>query len=502
MDNLLTINNITKKFGSFYANNRISFGIKKGEILTVLGENGAGKSTLMNILTGFYQPDSGFIQVNGKQVTFRSPKDALKHGIGMVHQHFMLAKNHSVFDNLYVALRKKDFFINKEKYAGKFTELFKEFGLNINLQTPLWKLSIGEQQWIEIIKLLLNDCNLLILDEPTTLLTPQETAFLFNFIKKLKEKGKAIIFISHKIKEVVEISDRIVILKKGEYAGSLVREEFDEDTISRMMIGQTVKKSIRKSKHIDNEIILKLVDIDAKNDKGLSDLNKFNLSVRKSEILGIAGISGNGQKALAEVLTGLKDPLHGKIYLNEDDVTYGNSRQKYIHGIAHIPEDRKAMGIAPDLTVEENLILKNFRDKRFGKFILNKKVIKTYAEELIAKFNISYGLKNAPVKLLSGGNIQKVIIARELSEKPVILVALYPTRGLDMASQDFIHETILKHSLEGMSTIYISEDLDELLKICDRIAVIFRGQNMGYVDPACADIYEIGKMMGGVKTGV
>ncbi|MEF3254711.1 MAG: ABC transporter ATP-binding protein [Deferribacterales bacterium] len=499
-NSLLTLKNITKKFGNFYANKDISFDVRKGEILTILGENGAGKSTLMNIITGFYMPDGGAIYINGQKVYFNSPKEAIKYGIGMVHQHFMLVKNHTVFENIYVALKDKNFIISKDHYIKKFKSVFDEFNLNIELKTPLWKLSIGEQQWIEIIKLLINDCNLLILDEPTTLLTPQETIFLFQFLNKLKEKGKSIIFISHKIKEVMEISDRITILKKGEYVTTLERDQFDEDHISKLMIGSTIKKSVKKSPVENNETILEMINVSAKNDKGLSDLVGFNLTLRRSEILGIAGISGNGQKALAEVLTGLKDPVDGKILLNNQDVTKGNSRQKYIHGIAHIPEDRKAMGIAPDLTVEENLILKNFKDKKFGTLILNKKMVKKHADLLISKFNIQFGIKSAPVRLLSGGNIQKVIIARELSEQPTILVALYPTRGLDIGSQEFIHDTILEHKSNGMSTIYISEDIDELLKICDRISVIFRGKNMGYVDPTNTDIYTIGKMMGGAIT--
>lgn len=495
---ILRLKNISKKFGDFQANNAISFDLKKGEILTVLGENGAGKSTLMNIITGFYQNDGGEIIIDGKQIHFKSPKDAINHGIGMVHQHFMLVKNNTVFENLLVALKEKDFFINKEKYSKKFIEIFQKFNLNIDLDIPLWKLSIGEQQWIEIIKLLINDCKILILDEPTTLLTPQETDFLFDFLLKLKKEGKSIIFISHKIKEVMEISDRIVILKKGELAGILNKDEFNENRISQLMVGSVLKDKYEKDIKTSEEILLQMSDIYAKNDKGLSDLLGFNLEVRKSEILGIAGISGNGQKALAEVLTGLKDPYKGKIYLNGQDITYGNTRHKYIHGIAHIPEDRKAMGIAPDLTVEENLILKKYKNKELGGILFNRKKIQKYAKNLIDKFNIQYGIKNAPVRLLSGGNIQKVIIARELSENPTVLVALYPTRGLDVGSQEFIHQTIFEHQRKGMSTIYISEDLDELLKISDRIAVIFRGKNMGYLDPKNVDKKTIGKMMGGI----
>jgi len=498
MEKILELKEISKKFGDFQANKKISFDLYRGEILTILGENGAGKSTLMNIITGFYRSDDGEIYVKGEKVTLNSPKDAIKHGIGMVHQHFMLVKNLTVFENLLVSLKEKRFIINKSRYANIFLNIFKKFNLNIDLDLPLWKLPIGEQQWIEIIKLLINDCQILILDEPTTLLTPQETEFLFKFLFELKKEGKSIIFISHKIKEVMEVSDRIVILKKGEVVNILNKEEFNENKISHLMVGTVLKDKYEKDVKPSNNVLLEISNLYAKNDKGLADLQDFNLVVRKSEILGIAGISGNGQKALAEVLTGLKDPYKGKIALNGRDITYGTARQKYIHGIAHIPEDRKAMGIAPDLTVEENLILKNFKDKELGGILLNRKNINRYANDLVEKFNIQYGVKNAPVRLLSGGNIQKVIIARELSENPTILVALYPTRGLDIGSQEFIHQTIIEHQKKGMSTIYISEDLDELLKISDRIAVIFRGKNMGYFEPDKVDKKTIGKMMGGI----
>ncbi|MCX8085206.1 MAG: ABC transporter ATP-binding protein [Calditerrivibrio sp.] len=497
-DTILSLKNISKSFGDFQANKCISFDLKKGEILTILGENGAGKSTLMNIITGFYNHDEGDIFFEGKRVFLKSPRDAIKLGIGMVHQHFMLVKNNTVFENLLVSLKNKSFFINKSDYRKRFREIFDRFRLDIDLDIPLWKLSIGEQQWIEIIKLLVNECQILILDEPTTMLTPQETDFLFDFLINLKKEGKSIIFISHKIREVMELSDRIVILKKGELVGELKREEFDENKISQMMVGALLKDVYQKDIRPEDEILLIMSNIYAKNDKGLSDLLGFNLELRKREILGVAGISGNGQKALAEVLTGLKDPYEGKILLNGMDITYGTSKQKYIHGIAHIPEDRKAMGIAPDLTIEENLILKNFRKKEFSGFLLNKKMIQRFSQDLIDRFNIQFGLKNAPVRLLSGGNIQKVIIARELSENPTVLVALYPTRGLDVGSQEFVHQTVLEHQKKGMSTIYISEDIDELIKICDRICVIFRGKNMGYLDPRTADKKIIGKMMGGI----
>lgn len=495
---ILKVENVSKSFAGFFANQDISLEIFKGEIHTILGENGAGKSTLMNILTGLYTPDTGCIYIDNKKVSIKSPKDALKYKIGMVHQHFMLVNNHSVFENILLSMKLDSFIINKNKLKNKVRKLIEEFELDIDIDQPVFKLSIGQQQWIELIKLLIRDSQILILDEPTAVLTPQESEFLFSFLTKLKAQGKAIIFISHKMKEVISLSDKVTILKKGSVAGTLKRGEFDEEKLAKLMISSDEPVQLNKSHKVFRNYILEIKDLNVKNDKGLSDLTNFSLNLYEEEILGVAGIAGNGQKALAEVLTGLKIPISGKILVKGQDITYSTSKSKYISGIAHIPEDRKTMGIAPDLTIEENLILKNYSSNKFSNmFFLTKSKIRENAIQQIKKYSIKAGYDKMPVRLLSGGNIQKVIIARELSENPLILVALYPTRGLDVGSAEYVYKVLLEAREKGMSTILISEDLDELLKISDRLVVMFRGKNMGYLDPKKTTKTEIGLMMSG-----
>jgi len=499
---ILTIKNIRKTFPGVVALDDISFTVAHGEIHTLLGENGAGKSTLMNVLTGLYHPDCGEIHVAGERIHFTSPRDSLAFGIGMVHQHFMLVPAHSVFENILLALDGVPNLFKRKTYKDKIEKLITEFDLDLDLDTPVWKLSIGAQQWIELIKLLLRDCRLLILDEPTAVLTPQEADRLFAVLRRLKEQGKSIIFISHKMREVMEISDRVTILKKGRSIATLSRGNYDESKLASLMIGKDKIPQWQKNLQMSDELVLDLQNLSVRNDRGLSDLDNFNLQLKKGEILGIAGVAGNGQKALAEVLTGLKKLTQGRIMAGREDITNSNARHSYIAGIAHVPEDRKAIGIAPDMSVDENLIMKSFKSGSFTKWIFqNKRAIRRNAVEKIEQFAIKTGPDGTPVRYLSGGNIQKVIIARELSEDPAVLVALYPTRGLDIGSAEYVHKVIADGADRGMSTILIAEDLDELLKLCDRIAVMFRGRLVGYVDPRRTTREEVGLLMAGEVAG-
>lgn len=495
---LLEISGIRKTFPGVIALDDVSFTVAEGEIHTLLGENGAGKSTLMNVLTGLYHPDRGSITVGGVHTHFTCPADSLKMGIGMVHQHFMLVPSHTVFENILLAMENLPLFLNLKQLKKQVAEVISRFGIELDLDTPVWKLSIGAQQWIELIKLLMRDCRVLILDEPTAVLTPQEADKLFAVLLKLKEAGKSIIFISHKMREVMAISDRVTILKKGRSITTLNRGDFDEAKLASLMIGDDRIPEWEKSSAATSEVLLEIQHLAVKNDRGLSDLTDFSLTLHKGEILGIAGIAGNGQKALAETLTGLKDATHGSISVRGEDITYSNARHTYIAGIAHIPEDRKAIGIAPDMSVDENLIMKSYKNPEFRKGIFqDKKAIAQNAQDKIGTFAIKAGPAGTPVKNLSGGNIQKVIIARELSESPAVLVALYPTRGLDIGSAEYVHKVIADSAREGMSTILISEDLDELLKLSDRIVVMFRGNTVGSVDPKNTTREEIGLMMAG-----
>ncbi len=495
MPDLLQLTHIRKTFPGVIALDDVSFSIRAGEIHTLLGENGAGKSTLMNVLTGFYAPDSGGLQLDGQPVRFASPRDSLALGIGMVHQHFMLVPAHSVLENIMIALQGVPLLFSRRQQRARIEQTIEEFGLDLDLNAPVWKLSIGAQQWIELIKLLLRDCRLLILDEPTAVLTPQEAAKLFQVLLRLKQQGKCIIFISHKMREVMEISDRVTILKKGRSVTTLEKGEFDQKKLAGLMIGGDRIPEWQKSLPFSEEIVLEIENLSVRNDRGLADLDNFSLRLQKGEILGIAG---NGQKALAEALTGLTRVESGRVLAAGEDITRSCARSSYIAGIAHIPEDRKAIGIVPDLSLDENLILKNFRAKCFRNGVFqSRSAIRDNAEEKIGQFAIKAGPPGSPVRLLSGGNIQKVIIARELSEQPAVLVALYPTRGLDIGSAEYVHKVIADGASNGMSTILISEDLDELYKICDRIAVIFRGRLIGYADPTSSSRAEIGLMMSG-----
>jgi general nucleoside transport system ATP-binding protein len=498
MTDLLQVHHIRKTFPGVVALDDISLAIAPGEIHTLLGENGAGKSTLMNVLTGLYRPDRGELLFEGNPVEFNSPRDSLAMGIGMVHQHFMLVPAHSVFENILLALDKVPNFFSRKKYQQQIQQVLDDFELDLDLDAPVWKLSIGAQQWIELIKLLIRDCRLLILDEPTAVLTPQESTRLFQVLNRLRDQGKSILFISHKMREVMEISDRVTVLKKGCSLVTLARGEYDENRLASLMIGEDqIPMWIKPACHYE-ELALEIKSLSVRNDRGLADLDNFNMKLYRGQILGVAGVAGNGQKALAEVLTGLKEATSGRILAAGKDITNSTARSSYIAGIAHIPEDRKSIGIAPDMTVSDNLIMKNFGSRAFRRWIFqDRAAIRRNATAKIDQFSIKAGPDGNPVRYLSGGNIQKVIIARELSEKPSVLVALYPTRGLDIGSAEYVHKVIIDGANAGMSTILISEDLDELLKLSDEIVVMFRGRLVGCVDPQTTTREEIGLLMGG-----
>jgi len=401
MPDFLQIEHIRKTFPGVVALDDVSFSVAGGQIHTLLGENGAGKSTLMNVLTGLYHPDRGNIRIAGEAVHFTSPRDSLACGIGMVHQHFMLVPAHSVFENILLALDDVPNLFNRNKYKQKMAKLIDEFGLDLDLDTPVWKLSIGAQQWIELIKLLMRNCRLLILDEPTAVLTPQEADRLFAVLQRLKAQGKSIIFISHKMREVMQISDRVTILKKGRSITSLPRGEYDEYRLASLMIGEDKIPQWQKRTHQSEDIVLDIRQLSVRNDRGLADLDSFDLQLNEGEILGIAGVAGNGQKALAEVLTGLKSASSGKILAKGEDITRSDAKKSYIAGIAHIPEDRKSIGIAPDMSVDDNLIMKSFKSGSFSRWMFqDKKAIRRNAAEKIEQFAIKTGPDGTPVRYL------------------------------------------------------------------------------------------------------
>lgn len=494
----LRLDCITKTFPGVKALDAVSLEVRPGEILTLLGENGAGKSTLMSVLSGLYQPDGGHILLDEKPVILTSPANALSLGIGMVHQHFMLVQNHSVLDNILLAVADLSFKLNRAALKAKVAEVVSSLGIDLDLDAPVWKLSIGSQQWIEIVKLLVRDCRLLILDEPTAVLTPQEAAKLFAFLKKLRARGSSVIFISHKMREVMELSDRVTVLKKGRSVATVTAGDFDQSKLARLMIGDDEVPEFRKVSHRTDQTLISLHGVASYNERGTLELDDFYLDIHAGEILGIAGVAGNGQKALGEILAGLRKPRTGNIRLRGKDVTLTWGQGKSFSLIGHVPEDRKAQGIAPDMTVDENLVLKSYNTPAFSRLYFQKpRAIRENAKCQVERYDIKAGPPGARVRVLSGGNIQKVIIARELALKPELLIALYPTRGLDIGAAGFVHSVIIEAGEIGMGTLLISEDLDELLKISDRIAVIFRGKLVGTVDPTQTTREQIGLMMAG-----
>jgi len=495
---ILQTRNITKRFPGVLANDHINFDLRKGEIHTLLGENGAGKSTLMNILDGIYHPNEGEIYINGKLANIRSPFDSMKYGIGMIHQHFMLVDTLTVLENVILGLKDQKFFINKQEIASKILEISDKYKFDLKPFSKIWQLSVGEQQRVEIVKMLFRGANILILDEPTAVLTPQESEALFEILKQMKKEGKSIIFISHKLNEVMEISDRITVLRKGKVVGTVRKDETSPTELAKMMVGREVLFRLERKPYKKGKEILRVENLETFNDRGIKILNKVSFSIHSGEIFGIAGVAGNGQKELAQVITGLRPATGGKVYLSGNDITNKHPLHIANMGTNYIPPDRLKVGLVPNLSSIENAILRRYRKPPIGSHgLINYKNAKKYAEDLIERFNIMVPRIDAPVKLLSGGNMQKLLLAREISEDPVLLIAVHPTRGLDVGATEFIRKKLLEVRDQGMAVLLISEDLDEILMISDRIGVMFEGRITGIVDAQNADVRKIGLLMAG-----
>ena len=499
----LSMQNITKRFPGVIANSNVSFDVYSGEVHALLGENGAGKTTLMNILYGLYQPDEGEISLFGEKTKLRSPKDAMRKGIGLVAQHFHLARKHSVAENIALGLDGLPFFLPLRGVEKQIAELQIKYNWPIDPKAKIWQLSPGEQQRVEIIKALIRGANILILDEPTSVLTPQEAKALFTVVNQMKAEGKAIIFISHKLDEVMEIADRVTILRKGELVKTVNKNESSVAEIAQLMVGRSIAENLQKSKIENNEITLVMKDVWAKSNRGLDALKSINLEIAAGEIMGVAGVSGNGQAELIEVLTGLSQPYRGSIILDNQDITKLNAKTLFEAGVAHIPEDRNHMGIVPSMTVKENLVLRQYRYKPFSKGLtLNWSAVKDFADESINNYDISTPSQDTMTRLLSGGNVQKIILARELSAKPKLVVASHPTYGLDVSAAALTQNLLIEQRERGAAVLLVSEDLDEILKIADRIAVIFDGKIIAVVDADTAKREDLGLMMTGITEGV
>ncbi len=490
--------NIVKRFPGVLANDHVNLSLKPGEIHALLGENGAGKSTLMNILSGLYRPDSGEILIDGQPVALNSPRDAIKHGIGMVHQHFMLVPTLTVSENMILGQDNVRFLLNYDALETRIREISSKYGMDVDPHAKIWQLSGGEQQRVEILKMLYHGAKILIMDEPTAVLTPQEVDDLFVTLREMTAIGHSIIFISHKLHEVLDISDRVTVLRKGKVSAVVDTANTTKPELARMMVGREVLFRVEKTPAQPGDVVLSVDRASALNDRGLPALRDFSVDVRTGEIVGIAGVAGNGQSELAEIITGLREATSGRVIINGEDITNQSATASIDRGVAHIPADRNGVGSAPNLGMDDNLIMKGYRSEPLSHgWRLDLGTIETYSEDLIEAYDVKTPSVNTSARLLSGGNLQKLILARELSREPNLIVAVSPSRGVDAGATEAVHRRLIAERDRGSAVLLISEDLDELLSLADRIAVVFEGQIVGEVPPDDDRVDEIGLMMAG-----
>ncbi|MDI6782831.1 MAG: ABC transporter ATP-binding protein [bacterium] len=496
---------ITKRFGAVIANDAVDIEISPGEIHALVGENGAGKTTLMNILYGLLRPDSGEIDIDGKPTKLDSPATAIKNGIGMVHQHFMLIPPFTVTENVILGNEPNRFrvLINKLRAKQQVESVSTKYGLKVDPNSKIEHIGVGLEQRVELIKTLYRGARILILDEPTAVLTPQETDELFNILRQFKQQGKTIIFITHKLNEVMELSDRITVMKSGKVVGALKTAETSKEEIARLMVGRDVLFQVKKSPAQPGAQVLEVSRVNAVNNKKLPILKDVSFSIRAGEILGIAGVEGNGQTELVETLTGLRKINSGQIRLFGNNIANSTPRNLFSQHLAHIPEDRIKRGLVLDYTVADNLILGRHWESEFTRFaVLDSERILQNANELINTYDIRPRNPKLFARYLSGGNQQKVIIARELSRAPKLLIASQPTRGLDIGATEFIHQQLISARDKGVAVLLVSADLSEIMFLSDRIAVMYEGRIVGIVDAEKTNIRELGLMMTGVVKAV
>ncbi len=505
MSPAIQMKSITKTFPGVLANDKIDFIVEKGEIHGLLGENGAGKTVLMSILYGLFQPDEGQIYVNEKQVTMDSPATAIGLGIGMVHQHFMLVPSLTVAENVILGREptKDKVLLDMDKTLKDVKASCERYNLEVDLKAPIYTLPVGVQQRVEILKALYRGADILILDEPTSVLTPQEAAELFRAARALKDQGKTVVFISHKLREVLWICDRITVLKRGKVVGTVRVEDTDLGELAKMMVGREVIYRFEKKPINGREVVLKVASLKALDDRGLPALKGIDLEVYASEILGVAGVEGNGQSELVETLTGLRKSTEGRILLNNTEITAASPEERIRLGISHVPEDRHKRGLIPDFSVMENLILGSHNRPPFARqgVILDYKETSSYARKLIDDFSIRTQSEETSVRHLSGGTQQRVVLARELSREPKLIIASQPTRGLDVGATEFVRNKIVEMRDHGCAVLLISADLDEIWALSDRIAVMYEGKVVAVRNPQETNEEEIGLLMAGGKSG-
>ena len=502
MPPVLELRGITKSFPGVLANDAIDLSLEKGKILALLGENGAGKTTLMNILDGLYKPDKGQIFINGEEVTIHGPNDAIARGIGMVHQHFMLIPVMTATENVMLGVEpvKNGIFLDKAKVAKRIQEISEQYNLEVDPNAKIGDLPVGTQQRVEIIKVLYRQADILILDEPTAVLTPQEVEGLFKIIHSLVADGKSIIFITHKLKEVLAIADDISVLRSGRVVGGVSAKEASQEKLAAMMVGREVNLVVKKKPAVPKEVVLSVKDLQVQDERKNITVNGASFDVHAGEVLGIAGVQGNGQTELVYALTGLAPVVGGTINLAGKPVRRSSPRNVLERGVAHIPEDRQKHGLILTFPVHDNMVLCTYYQPPFAKGVnLQQKVIVQTAENLVKQFDVRTPNVFVPVSTLSGGNQQKVIVAREFSRPIKLLIASQPTRGLDVGSIEYIHSRIIEKRDEGTAVLLVSPELDEIIALSDRIAVMYKGKIVDILPAARVNKAYLGLLMAGVK---
>jgi general nucleoside transport system ATP-binding protein len=503
-DLAFAMDDITKRFPGVVANDQVTFSAQQGEVHALLGENGAGKSTLSNILTGLYQPDAGTIHVRGTEVTLRSPRDALDMGIGMVHQHFRLVRSFTVTENVVLGHERSgsSLWLSPREMELRVEDLMTRYHLPIRPSARLWQLSVGEQQRVEILKALHREATILILDEPTAVLTPGESSALFKTLRQMASDGRTVVFISHKLNEVLEVADRITVLRHGRNVNTLAASETSARELASLMVGRRIELSRRaRDEPLQEDPVLQVSDLDALDDLGTPAVRGVSFDVSAGEILGIAGVAGNGQRELVQALAGLRPRASGRIAVANVELPRSDPRAMIEAGMAYVPDDRLGTGLAPGMSIADNLILKSYRRAPVSRGpFLRPRFIRDQAVGILDEYEIRSRDSESPIRLLSGGNVQRVMLAREFAGRPRVLIASSPTQGLDIGATAKVRELLLGAVRAGLAVLLVSEDLDEILDLSDRIGVMYGGRIVGIVQGDEADVEEIGLMMTGASS--